>query len=267
MKKLSKKTVKRIALAASLLLAVVLIFVFRSSIIPGWYEENGERYYLESPFKRASGIATVGRKTYIFSDYGSHALTKGWQRIDGLRYYAFDNGEMATGEQEIDGETYLFDDNGMLIAKHTVEFVDYDGTVLSTQTVNDGSAATAPENPTREVYTFIGWDNDFSKITSDLTVTAIYEINSYTVKFVDFDGTEIDTQTVSYGSAATAPEAPAREGYKFAGWDKDFSKITSDLTVTAQYSEEDENLLGDFNGWSTDKGKMTLSSDNIFTMT
>ncbi|MBQ7779826.1 MAG: hypothetical protein IJ404_04960 [Clostridia bacterium] len=114
MKKLSKKTIKRIVLAASLLLAVVLIFVFRASIIPGWYEENGERYYLESPFKRASDIATVGRKTYIFSDYGSHALTKGWQKIDGFRYYAYENGEMATGEQEIDGEMYFFQRDGVM---------------------------------------------------------------------------------------------------------------------------------------------------------
>ena len=114
MKKLSKKTVKRIVLAASLLLAVVLIFVFRSSIIPGWYEENGERYYLEIPFRRASGIVTIGGKTYIFSDYGSHALIKGWHRIDGLRYYAFDNGEMAVGECEIDGERYFFQRDGVM---------------------------------------------------------------------------------------------------------------------------------------------------------
>ena len=243
----------------------------------GWYEENGDWYFFEDNMDNHYGQMLTGWITSSSSGYKYYLaengkMVTGWQEIEGSTYYFDGNdenykGRMVTGEQEIDGETYLFDDNGVLIAKHTVEFVDYDGTVLSTQTVNDGSAAVAPENPTREGYTFIGWDNDFSSITSDLTVTAIYEINSYTVKFVDFDGTEIDSQTVDYGSAATAPEAPAREGYKFAGWDKDFSNITSDLTVTALYAEEDVNLLADFNDWSTDKGKMTLSSDGIFTLT
>ena len=42
------------------------------------------------------------------------------------------------------------------------------------------------------------------------------------------------------GQAATAPEAPVHEGYTFKGWDKDFSKVTSDLTVTAQYEKNEE---------------------------
>lgn len=113
-KAISKTTVKYIVLAAFLLLCVVLIFVFRASIIPGWYEENGEKYYLEMPFKRASGIVTLGNKTYIFSDYGSHALVKGWQKIDGFRYYADENGVMVTGEREIDGEWYNFTQNGVM---------------------------------------------------------------------------------------------------------------------------------------------------------
>ena len=114
MKTISKKTVKYIVLVASLLLAVILIFVFRSTLIPGWYEENGEKYYLEMPFKRASGIVKLGSKTYIFSDYGSHTLVKGWCRIDGVRYYADENGVMATGDREIDGEMYRFTDDGVL---------------------------------------------------------------------------------------------------------------------------------------------------------
>ena len=44
--------------------------------------------------------------------------------------------------------------------------------MLKTQTVNYGGAATAPANPTREGYTFTGWDVDFSNVQSDLVVTA-----------------------------------------------------------------------------------------------
>jgi hypothetical protein len=66
---------------------------------------------------------------------------------------------------------------------YTVTFLDHDGTVLDTQQVVPGSTALAPAEPTREGYTFIGWDVDFSDITDDLTVNALYEINVYTVSF------------------------------------------------------------------------------------
>jgi len=123
---------------------------------------------------------------------------------------------------------------------HTVIFVDWDETVLDTQQVHDGQSATAPPDPSREGYTFTGWDVDFSIVTGNLTVTALYEIiivtpTFFSVTFVDFDGTIIDTQSVEAGLGATAPPNPFREGYTFTGWDVDFSNVTGNLTVTALY--------------------------------
>ncbi len=66
--------------------------------------------------------------------------------------------------------TVIIDDE----TTHTVLFLDHDGTVLSTQTVADGAAAIAPPDPVREGWTFIGWDKDFSCVTSDMVVTALY---------------------------------------------------------------------------------------------
>ena len=57
---------------------------------------------------------------------------------------------------------------------YTVTFKDYDGTVLKTQKVKKGNAATAPADPVRENFTFTGWDKAFDKVTSDLVVTATY---------------------------------------------------------------------------------------------
>ena len=116
-----------------------------------------------------------------------------------------------------------------------VEFVDWDGSILATMKVPDGEAATAPADPTREGYTFIGWDSDFSYVIEDMTVTALYQINRYGVRFYDWDDTLLKTDSVDYQSAATAPADPVREGYTFIGWDKDFSYITADLDVYAQY--------------------------------
>lgn len=122
------------------------------------------------------------------------------------------------------------------ISKYTVKFVDFNGRELKTQTVNWNTAATAPANPTFTGYTFTGWDKAFDKVTSDLTVTAQYAINKYTVKFVDYDGKELSVQTVNWNSPATAPANPTCTGYTFTSWDKTFDNVTNDLTVTAQYA-------------------------------
>ena len=118
-----------------------------------------------------------------------------------------------------------------------VTFVDWDSTTLATMKVPNGKAATAPANPTRENYTFIGWDKDFSRVIEDMTITALYQINRYRVRFYDWDDTLLKTDSVEYLSAATVPAYPTREGYAFIGWDKDFSSITADLDVYAQYEE------------------------------
>ena len=116
-----------------------------------------------------------------------------------------------------------------------VEFVDWDGTVLATMKVPNGEAATAPADPTREGYTFIGWDKDFSHVTDHMTVTAQYQINRYRVRFFDYDNTLLKTDSVEYQAAATAPANPYHEGYTFIGWNQEIDSITADLDVHAQY--------------------------------
>ena len=124
------------------------------------------------------------------------------------------------------------------IQTFTVSFVDWDGAKLrADQIVTYGESATAPANPIRQGYNFTGWDKDFSSVTSDLTITALYEILQFTVTFIDKDGKELKTETVDYGKSATAPEAPAVEDFEFIGWDTDFSIVKSDLTVKALYKE------------------------------
>ncbi|MDR1067814.1 MAG: InlB B-repeat-containing protein, partial [Clostridiales Family XIII bacterium] len=125
--------------------------------------------------------------------------------------------------------------------KYTVTFKDWNGNVLKKQTVGYGESAAVPNDPARKGYTFAGWDKPSSawqNVTADVTVTAAYRINEFTVTFNDYDGKALKTQTVEYGGNATAPADPARTGYRFAGWDKASSawqNVTADVTITAAY--------------------------------
>ncbi|MBQ2824915.1 MAG: InlB B-repeat-containing protein, partial [Clostridia bacterium] len=130
------------------------------------------------------------------------------------------------------------------LEEFTVTFKDYDGTVIDTQTVVEGDAAVPPADPVREgtaqySYIFTGWDTPFVVITGDTEITATYEqkINEFEVKFVDFDGTILDIQSVPYGSSATSPATPSRFGYVFKAWDKEFGNITEATVVTATYEK------------------------------
>ena len=124
------------------------------------------------------------------------------------------------------------------VKSYSVSFVDHDGTILKTETVAHGSQATAPADPTREHYVFTGWDTDFSGITTAVTIRATYKPAEYTVKFLSWDGSVLKTETIIYAESATAPEAPARDGYDFSHWSESFTNISSDLTVTAVYTRK-----------------------------
>ena len=87
------------------------------------------------------------------------------------------------------------------LRSYPVVFKDWDGTQIGeTQNVAYGSAAVAPANPSRTGYTFAGWDKDFSSITGATTVTATYTLNQFTVKFVNDDGSVLQTETLDYGA-------------------------------------------------------------------
>lgn len=122
------------------------------------------------------------------------------------------------------------------IKTFTVRFLDWNNDVLDTQTVDYGGSATPPNDPTRTGYTFNGWNGTYTNITANTDITATYTINTYTVRFLDWNGDVLDTQIIDYGSDATPPSNPTREGYNFTGWSGSYTNIISDTDITAQYS-------------------------------
>jgi hypothetical protein len=74
---------------------------------------------------------------------------------------------------------------GEEIVTYTVTFKDHDGTVLKTEEVNEGGAATAPETPKRDGYFFVSWDTNFSEVNQDLVVNAIYDSKTLDTRYTD----------------------------------------------------------------------------------
>ena len=117
----------------------------------------------------------------------------------------------------------------------TVRVVDWDDTLIDTQTVVYGKDAVVPANPTREGYLFGGWDRAFTNITSDVTIKATYSRIILSVVFVDWNNNEISSQQVPYGDDAVAPDDPFRKGYTFVGWSEVFTNVKADTSVAALY--------------------------------
>lgn len=121
------------------------------------------------------------------------------------------------------------------INRFEVQFLNWNDTVLKIDSVDWHSAAVAPENPTREGYSFTSWNKKFDDITANLVVKAQYTINYYDVFFLDYDGSIIKQQSVKYNTKATAPTSPKREGYTFKGWSGEIAKVVDRVFAVAQY--------------------------------
>ena len=125
------------------------------------------------------------------------------------------------------------------INQYTITVKPENGKADITITQDYGTPITSPADPIREGYTFIGWDREIPKTVpaENITVTAQWEINQYTIAFDTAGGSEIAPITQDYGTNITAPADPTRKGYTFKGWDKEIPETmpAENITVKAQW--------------------------------
>lgn len=124
---------------------------------------------------------------------------------------------------------------------YIVKFYDADNNVIYEQKIPFGSNATAPTTPEKTGHTFEKWDSDFNNVKTNLDVKPIYKINKYIVAFYDAFDNVINYQEINYGFSATAPINPTKDGYKFIGWDQDYTYITKDLIVKPLFEKNVDN--------------------------
>ena len=175
---------------------------------------------------------SIYKENVVFSDLFTLSLQK--EGYTGRLYRDADFLKPLTKDSKVkNGDTVYVK---WTINEYTVTFMD-GKTVLKPEKVKHGSAATAPKVPEKDGKTFKEWDKPFDNVTSDLTINAVYDVDTFTVTFKDGEKV-LETQTVEYEAAATAPDIARLsppEGMHFAKWDKDFSKVTEDIEVSAVY--------------------------------
>lgn len=210
--------------------------------------------------KKVDSMNTTGTSaSFILSNAGKYQI-----KVYAVNFV----GNSAESSETVDIEAF---------APSTVKFVDWDGKLIKSQEVAYGKDATLPEDLERKGYTFTGWENEdqIKNVKSDLTVTAKYKINIYSVKFYEASGKQVgSTQKVQYQGAATSPESELTDipkGYIFAGWkviesDKDskgdYKAVDSDMKLQAVYYWENDDLpvLGEITSanWNATTGNYNI---------
>lgn len=223
---MSKKGLKTMLVCIVLLIGLVTLFACNKGNVA---DKDGQTKVV---VKIQDEDGSIYKENVVFSDLFTLSLQK--EGYTGRLYRDADFLKPLTKDSKVkNGDTVYVK---WTINSYTVTFMD-GKTLLKTEKVQHGSAATAPEVPEQDGKTFKEWDKGFSNVTSDLTINAVYDVDTFTVTFKDGEKV-LETQTVEYEAAATAPDTARLsppEGMQFAKWDKDFSKVTEDIEVSAVY--------------------------------
>ena len=167
---------------------------------------------------------------------------------------------------------------------YTVTFDSAGGSAVASVEAKSKKTIEEPAAPTRDGYAFEKWlkpdGTEFlfgtDTITGDITLTASWRINSYTVTFVTGGGTSVSPQSVEHNGKAVKPDDPEKSGEIFAGWYKDSGfksafdfaneTITGNITVYARFELPAENIYTvKFSGTTTEIAARETNEAGILT--
>lgn len=244
---MSKKGLKTMLVCIVLLIGLVTLFACNKSDVA---DKDGQTKVI---VKIQDEDGSIYKENVVFSDLFTLSLQK--EGYTGRLYRDADFLKPLTKDSKVkNGDTVYVK---WAINKYTVTFMDGEKVLATFTNVTHGDTVTAPEVPKKDGKTFSKWDKPFDNVTSDLMINAVYDVDTFTVTFKDGEKV-LETQTVEYEAAATAPDTARLsppEGMHFAKWDKDFSKVTEDIEVSAVY-ELNEYTVTFKNGETTLKTEM-----------
>ena len=244
---MSKKGLKTMLVCIVLLIGLVTLFACNKSDVA---DKDGQTKVI---VKIQDEDGSIYKENVVFSDLFTLSLQK--EGYTGRLYRDADFLKPLTKDSKVkNGDTVYVK---WTINKYTVTFMDGEKVLKAFTNVTHGDTVTAPEVPEKDGKTFKGWDKPFDNVTSDLTINAVYDVDTFTVTFKDGEKV-LETQTVEYEAAATAPDTARLsppEGMHFAKWDKDFSKVTESIEVSAVYELNEYTVIFK-NGETTLKTEM-----------
>lgn len=244
---MSKKGLKTMLVCIVLLIGLVTLFACNKSDVA---DKDGQTKVI---VKIQDEDGSIYKENVVFSDLFTLSLQK--EGYTGRLYRDADFLKPLTKDSKVkNGDTVYVK---WTINKYTVTFMDGEKVLATFTNVTHGDTVTAPEVPEKDGKTFKKWDKPFDNVTSDLTINAVYDVDTFTVTFKDGEKV-LETQTVEYEAAATAPDTARLsppEGMQFAKWDKDFSKVTEDIEVSAVYEPNEYSVIFK-NGETTLKTEM-----------
>lgn len=249
-------------IVSTLVLFFGIIVIALYSFVPPKKEEVLETYKIVFDTDGGSSIAAIEIEEWDSTNLPENPTKEGYIFVGwmlGDELYDFSQGvsddiTLRAGWKKVEPDKVYY----------TVVFNTDGGTTYANQVVEEGSTATRPEvYPTKEGYTFIGWqvngvDYNFNDpVTADLTIYAVWEENkveeppvdpnpstpdrTFTVRF-DANGGSLGNgcgnQTVKSGEKAQNSCSASRNGYTFTGWSPNINgNITRDTTFRAQWKQ------------------------------
>jgi hypothetical protein len=142
-----------------------------------------------------------------------------------------------------------------VVNRYTITFNSAGGSAVAPITQNYNTPVTAPAQPTREGYTFAGWNPALPATmpVGGANLTAQWTINQYTISFDSQGGTAVAPITLDYGSTVNAPANPTKLGYTFAGWLPAVPSTmpAADTTCVAQWTINSYTISFNSDGGST----------------